>query len=159
MTLKELLIQWNRKPNAPKISVDSNGIYTVPIKDRYYLSFEESIDTKGFYIYSVVAKMNPEENLAWAVQALESNLFGKETGKNSLGFDSNTRALILFKYLSYNEINSQLFNDHIEEFIAYRNYWEKKIQQLTKGQNKKKQSMSQSLSESVSGKKVDIFFA
>lgn len=160
MKLNELLEQWSHKPDVPRLSLNPDGICVVKIKDSYYLSFEESPDGKGFYLYSVICKLNPEENNQWVLEVLSGNLFGKETGKNSLGYDVNTQALVLFKYLSNESTNYQVFRDHIEEFSAYQNYWEKKMNKLIDDSNAKgKRTMSQSLMESVSEKKVDIFFA
>lgn len=130
MELKSLINQYLRlKGGYPLQSNDS--VIKLTINDDTIIAFEESLDHGNFYLFSIIDSITPERELEVLKEALTSNLFHKETGEGSIGFDKDTKALVLFEKISLEHMDEYKLQERITKFLAYLSYLKAKYGELT----------------------------
>lgn len=67
------------------------------VNDKFCITLEEQEDGSRFYLYGVIGLIDPNEECLIFSKALEANLFGRGTGSASIGFDKQSRSLIMFQ--------------------------------------------------------------
>ncbi|MEC7838882.1 MAG: type III secretion system chaperone [Chlamydiota bacterium] len=159
MEIKNILDSWSKNFGIGNLQWDEQGVYSFKYEGIYYISIENDIQEKGAYIYSVVGVVPPERKEEITLNAIKANLFGKETGLSTLGYDENTQTLILSKYIPNELLNERYFTDQMEEFLAYRMLWAKKFESPILDTPKESESITASLRETIQKEKVQIFFA
>ncbi len=153
--LEDLIKEWSNG----KHSLDDRGICTFMLNDQYPVSIENALDESGFYIYSVIGKVPAENENAIALLIAKANLFGKETGLSSLGYDDKTQTLILFQYMAHENATLASLTHHLNEFHAYRAHWNEKFKGPMLEKIEEPESLTDSLRSSVRDQKLQIFFA
>ncbi|CDR32897.1 type III secretion system chaperone, partial [Criblamydia sequanensis] len=130
MKLGDVLFEYGKK-YGETLSKNDLGITTLRVNDEFIISFEESLDQRFIFIYSIVQVIpKGKEGEDLLVSALEGNLFGNETGKATFGYDPHTKSLVLFLRLENETFNLKTLESEIEGFIAYLAYWKAKIIEL-----------------------------
>jgi len=124
--LRDLLSEYGKKSGLGPLEMDARGVATLEFNDRYLVAFEEALGSKGMFLYAVLCSIPIGDEEIFSIQALEANLFGKETGRSSIGYDSKTRSLILFDYLDYEGLDFNHFLERLQSFCAYLEYWQHK---------------------------------
>ncbi|KIC76202.1 hypothetical protein DB42_EA00740 [Neochlamydia sp. EPS4] len=127
MELEDLLLEYGRSKQLGRLQLDSSGLCTLLMNGHYLLTFEKSHDQEGFYLYSSVGDLPLEKEGEVILMALKGNLFGRETGRASLGYVEQTRSLVLFEYFDKNELNYLQFIQRFNQFVKYLFYWITKL--------------------------------
>lgn len=130
MHLEEVLREYGRRQGLGKLELDDEGICRLMINKTSTISFEESFTLAGFFMYAAVGVLTLEQEKETALMALSANLFGRETGRSYLGYDANTRALVLFEFVSSEGLTYARFQTYFEEFIHYMLYWISKFEEV-----------------------------
>ena len=128
MKLEHLLQEFGKKKELGKLELAPSGKCKVVVNNKLVVSFEKSLDGKGFFIYAVVTQIPPEREKELSLMALGGNLFRKETGDASLGYLPQSRSLVLFKYLEEANIDYPGFDNKFEKFLQYLAYWKNKVE-------------------------------
>jgi len=126
MKLENLLPEYAQKLGMGKIVPEADGIVTLRFNDEHLVTLEPSLDGEGFYIYSVVGSM-PEMEEELARELLGSNLFGKETGHASLGYEPTVGALLLFQFFHHETTDLTAFEKELEKFLGYLAHWKGRL--------------------------------
>lgn len=135
-TLTSAIYSWKNHNPEQKIShCEVSNTITVEYEQKFFVSIEESVNGQKIYLFSIIGQIPEEAKSEIALAALKGNLFGRETGHSSLGFDEATGSLILFRDLYYGGLTNDSFSDALNEFLAYRIYWEDKIHAPAQKQN------------------------
>lgn len=127
MKLEDLLSEYGTKKGIGKFELNETGICRFIVNETTVVSFEKSLDGKGFYIYAVVCTVPPEREKEIAVMALSGNLFRRETGEANLGYIPSSNTLVLFEYVEEYATTFPLFEKKFHEFTQYLAYWIAKI--------------------------------
>lgn len=122
MKLDELVESYSRDQGLVKPDA-TNGIYRFTINNSVVIALEGSTDQKGFFLYSVIGSLPPGRESEIALKALNGNLFGKETGKGSIGYDPVTNSLVLYEYFSEYHTDLDSFKLSFRSFVQYLVYW------------------------------------
>lgn len=130
MKLEDILLEHGRRKNCGRLELDPLGVCTLSINNKLTISLEKSLDGKGFYLYGVISTLSDSDLKEIAITALSGNLFGRETGAASLGYEPGTHSLILFEYLEEEKTDFTTYLTKFEQFISYFNYWIEKIDKL-----------------------------
>ena len=128
MRLEDLLQDLKHQMGITSLELDAQGICRLVINNAVLVSLEQSLDSPGFYLYSVVGTVPPAKEKTISVQALSGNLFGKETGKANLGYLPDTNTLVLFEYIPEEGTTLVSFKKILEEFLAYLTVWHEKLE-------------------------------
>lgn len=123
MDLESILVDYGKSMNLGKLQLDSSGICTLLINDHYLVTFEKSLDKDGFYIYSSIGTIPIGKESELGLMVLKGNLFGKETGQANIGYDEQSRTLVLFEYFDNNTIDYPQFSHRFNHFLQYLFYW------------------------------------
>lgn len=130
MKLGDVLFDYGKK-YGETLSKNDLGVTTLRINDEFIVSFEESLDQRSIFLYSIVQVIpRGREGEDLLISALEGNLFGNETGKATFGFDPHTKSLVLFLRLESEDFNLKALESELGSFIAYLAYWKAKIIEL-----------------------------
>ncbi|QLH36712.1 MAG: type III secretion system chaperone [Parachlamydiaceae bacterium] len=129
MDLEDILIEYGKSMNLGKLQLDSSGVCTILINDNL-ISFEKTLDKEGFYLYASIGSLPPDRELSISLMALEANLFGKETGHANIGYEEQSRTLVLFEYFHESSLDYGLFMQRFNEFAQYLFYWITKLESV-----------------------------
>jgi Tir chaperone protein (CesT) family len=158
--LEKHIHNWTRENrNNPAIYDEKTEIFALEYDQRFYTSLEDSLNGQGFHLYSVIGKVSTEMKNEIALEALKANLFGRETGHSSIGYDDETETLILFKNVSYEGLTDASFTENLNEFLAYRIYWEKKFSEIKNTKIEMSETSSSSIKNLMIGQKMNVYFA
>jgi len=159
MEIKSLLKSWSRESDIKDLSLDDRGIWIFSTEAKFYVSIESDLRDEGLFIYSVIGNVPSDREAETALFAIKANLFGKETGRSSLGYDEQTQTLVLYKYVPFEFLTDNNFSEQIDEFLAYRTLWSQKIDSPIIDTPKTEKSITSSLRETMQKENVRIFFA
>ena len=154
MRLEELLEELSKEISPIAVKLDNQGLCQITLNKSAVVALEKSSDNEGFYIYTAVGIIPQEKEKKISLDALSGNLFGKETGKASLGYVPNTNTLVLFRYILEEGLTYTAFRKLLEEFFAYLKIWHEKVETI----KTESESLAQNLHLSKAGNLV-IFFA
>lgn len=130
MKLEDILKEYSRDKNIPLLSLDNEGICRILLNEITLINFEKSENHQSFYIYTTIGFVPQANESRISMQAIRGNLFGKETGRASIGYDPKSHLLVLFMYIEENNINYSNFLHLLEEFASYAIYWLKKVEAI-----------------------------
>lgn len=130
MHLEEILLEYGRKNGLGRLELDEEGICRLLINKTSTISLEKSLADDGFYLYSVVGALYMDKDKEVFQAVLTGNLFGKETGKASLGYDPQTRSIVLFEFIGHEGLTYSHFQTKLEDFIYYMLFWIGKCEEL-----------------------------
>ncbi|KIA76859.1 type III secretion system chaperone [Parachlamydia acanthamoebae] len=156
MQLEEILREYGRRKGIGKLELDDEGICRLMINKTSTISFEKSLFDNGFFIYTSVGILPVDKEKELSLSALIGNLFGKETGQAHLGYEPNSRSLVLFTFISYEGLTYSKFNSDFEEFIYYMLYWISKFEEL---KSESGESTKKGLYHPIDEKNKNIFYA
>lgn len=109
---------------------NDDPVIKVQINNDTILAFEESLDPDKFYLFSVIDSLPHGGELQVALEALSSNLFGQETGSSSIGYDKETRSLVLFHRGDLRELDEHRMKDLVLSFMADLSFLKAKFAEL-----------------------------
>jgi len=141
-----------------KLELDESGVCRLLINDSCVVSLEQSLDGQGFYLYATVGSIPLGQEKKFGMMALTGNLFGKETGKSSLGFAADSRSLVLFRYFDADTTDTHTFTQKLETFMQYLTYWMNKIEE-TAISGLQEVSLEKHIYDLQAHQKMKIFFA
>ena len=130
MKLEDLLIEHGKRKHIGRLELDATGVCSLIVNGTYVVSFEKSLDGKGFYLYGVVDTLSDDHAQELALSLLTSNLFGRETGRCSLGYEPSNHSLILFAYIEEESTDFNTYYRQFENFVTYLSYWIEKVDQM-----------------------------
>ncbi|NGX42194.1 MAG: hypothetical protein K940chlam7_00471 [Chlamydiae bacterium] len=157
MTLEEILNQYSKKFQLGKLELNKEGICHLVLNDSLFVALEKSLDGKGFYLYTTIGRASTAFEKALGLEALSGNLFGKETGHASLGYEPNTQTLVLFEYFS-EEITFEEFDLQLKRFAETDSYWMERLEEVSK-QPLSKSSLQKHVKSLENYENMQIFFA
>lgn len=132
MDLESLLREYARLKRLGKLEFDSTNPFSLLINNQYLVTFERSIKNSGFFIFSSLGTIPPGSETTLGLMALNANLFGKETGRASIGYVETTRTLVLFEYFDEEEgLTFVKFNERLDEFLQHLIYLSLKFESET----------------------------
>lgn len=117
MILTNIIKDLSHRFNVP-LALDENGICTLTVNGKYLISLENSTDNKGFFLYTVLYPLASYNEKELALDALKSNLFGRATGRGSIGYDPNTKSLIYFEYFDNDTTKAALFHELLVKYVG-----------------------------------------
>lgn len=129
MDLKEAVNGFLRLAGGYPIQSD-DPVIKVQVNNETILAFEESLEPDKFYLFSVIDGLPHGGELEFALEALSSNLFGQETGSTTIGYDKETRSLVLFQRADLTQMDEQKMKELITSFIAELTYLKAKFREL-----------------------------
>ncbi|CRX37652.1 type III secretion system chaperone [Estrella lausannensis] len=129
MDLKEAVNGFLRSTGGYPIQSD-DPIIKVQINNETVLAFEESLEPDKFYLFAVLDSLPHGGELEVALEALSSNLFGQETGSATIGYDKDTRSLVLFQRAELTSMDDRKMKELITSFLAELSYLKTKFQEL-----------------------------
>jgi Tir chaperone protein (CesT) family len=139
MNLESILQDYGKEQNIGKLQLDASGLCNLLVNETQIVTFEQSLSDEGFYVYSAIGAVPVGKELEYGQMALKGNLFGKETGRSSIGYVEQTRTLVLFEYFDNNGLKYMHFNERFNEFLQHLFYWKLKIQLPSKNLEQKPQ--------------------
>lgn len=157
MELETILKKYGESKGLEQVEFDKTGVCRLIINNNFVVAWEKSLDGKGFFTYSIIGTIPVGEEKRLGLMALSGNLFGIETGRANLGYDSHTRSLVLFQYYEKENLDFSIYTDQFNEFIDYLSYWNQKLE-TSETPSFPDQRLSE-MSVLKSGKKMKIFFA
>lgn len=128
MDLESILMEYGKSNNLGKLQLDSSGVCTLLINENCLVSFEKSLDKEGFYVYSSIGTIPPGKEQELSLIVLKGNLFGKETGRASIGCADQSRTLVLFEYFDENSLDYPQFSKRLNDFLQHLFYWIVKLE-------------------------------
>lgn len=128
MKIEHILQEFGKKKGLGQLELGSSGKLRVVVNNKLIVSFEKSLDGRGFFIYAVVTQVPLEREKELSLMALGGNLFRKETGEANLGYLPQSRALVLFEYIEEANIDYPGFDNKFEKFLKYLAYWKNKVE-------------------------------
>lgn len=158
MQLEDLLIEYGKLQGLGKLHLNSSGVCHLKINGSLVISLEKSLDGKGFHLYAIIGNLSDNKAKEIALSALMGNLFGKETGRATLGYESQTHSLVLSEYFEENTTDLMTFKENLVDFVRHLTYWIAKLEELLsmKEESFEKNVVSQ---PDLKDSKVKIFFA
>lgn len=102
-------------PNRALSLDQDQGRVTLRLNDSHLINIEE-VGT-DICIYSPLINdldFKPQQHFQLA---LEYNLFGKETGKGSIGYDSTINSLVYFQYISLLDFQKESLESALQLFL------------------------------------------
>jgi len=102
-------------------SPDDTGEYLLLLEPDLEILLRENA-APGITLFTTLAPLPEEKKEDFLLFAMSANLFGKETGSNFLGCDSEGKLVTLTTFLPQ-EANYRNFIDAIEEFANYAEAW------------------------------------
>lgn len=130
MQLEDLLIEYGKFHGLGKLHLNSSGVCHLKINHSLVVSFEKSLDGKGFHLYAIVGNLADDKAKEIALSALMGNLFGKETGRATLGYEPQTHSLILSEYFAESTTDLATFKENLVDFVRHLTYWTAKLELL-----------------------------
>lgn len=121
MELKVLIDDFLRANGGYPLQSDE-PVIKVKINDDKVIAFEESLERGFFYLFSVIDTLPHQKEIEILQEALSANLFHKETGQASIGFDKETRALVLFQKISFDHMDALKLQEIVTLFLAHLSY-------------------------------------
>lgn len=138
--------RWIKDNPEQRVALsEMSGTCMIEYDRRFFVSLEESVSGDKFFIFSVIGELAIETLNEVAGDILISNLFGRETGRSSIGYDDTTQSLILFRVVPYDNLTPHSFSEALNEFLAYRIYWDNKLSDLISKKNNSTPISSQNL--------------
>lgn len=128
MKLEDILIEFGNLKGLGRLSLNSSGTCYLTINDTLIVSFEKSIRNNEFYLYSTIGPLPAGKEKEFCLMALSGNLFGKETGHASLGYEHNSHSLVLFERFEEDATDIHSFNNRFNEFLSYLTYWNSRLE-------------------------------
>lgn len=161
MKLEDLLLEHGKRQQIGKLKLNSAGICSLVVNETCVVSFEKSLDGKGFFIYAVVGILPIEREKEISVMALIGNLFGKETGKANLGYAQHNRSLVLFEYFDEETTDFATYYINFEEFVGFLTYWMNKLEKSAEASPAavKEISFNKHVHDLPAHRNMHIFFA
>jgi len=158
MGLENLLLEHGKKHGLGKLILDENNICRLLVNDSLLVSLEKSLDGKGFFLYATIGSIPAGREKEVALEALDGNLFGKETGYARIGYDSTSNNLVLFQYFEEATTDYPIFSEKFEEFAQYMVYWLHKLE-IAEAPPETELSLKKHVLDLQEHKKMQIFFA
>jgi hypothetical protein len=155
MNLKGLLQKYGERRKLTLTFQD--GIARIVMGDNALLNFEPAIDGQGFFLYANLGSVADGDQTVF-YEALSANVFGKETGKASLGYVKENHLLLLFQYFEETTTEPGYFEEQLDFFYRYYHYWVKKLEKIH-SQISEPPPLSNYLKGLEEGGKMKIFFA
>jgi hypothetical protein len=162
MKLEDILLEHGRRDKIGKLELNASGVCSLVVNETCVVSFEKSLDGKGFFIYAVVGELPVEKEKEPSIMALIGNLFGKETGKANLGYAPHNHSLVLFEHFEEEYTDFFSYYHKFEEFIGYLAYWINKLEKsdVPAGATSTKElSFEKHVHDLPSHRNMNIFFA
>lgn len=130
MKLEDLLNDLGKKLGVDPIPKTKDGVYRIQVTKSNFLNFEPSLDNIGFYLYSVIGRVRPNQEKEVYKEALAGNLFGTQTGKAGLGCAVEKGLLILFQTMEEKNLEQVDFEEQVTLFCQYLFFWIEKLSRL-----------------------------
>lgn len=128
MLLENIIESYKKHYHLDELKLDSSGQCNLVINDDLIVTIERSIDEVGFFVYGAIGTIAVGDEQKVALMALQGNLFGKETGRSSIGYVEQTRTLVLFDYFELEKVRFNDFLIRFDHFIEHLYYWKMKMQ-------------------------------
>lgn len=128
MILSEVLSELAKVYHLPSLKLNAYGKCTLVINETLPISFETALAgtatlSEGFFVYAVVGQLADKVEASEVLSYLNANLFGSQTGRATLGYDSHTHSLVLFEYFNENALDFPSFLARFTLFTGYAAYW------------------------------------
>lgn len=130
MNFDTIINEYARSHGIAPLAFDEQGILHFLINDTIAVSIEKTLDNQGFFIYTVLGKIPAGRELTFTLATLEGNLFGKETGRASIGYDPLTHSLVLFRYFDGAYLETNTLANGFDDFLQIYAYWMGKLNKL-----------------------------
>lgn len=127
MKLEEILLEYKKVTGSSALALDSTGICHLRVGDTLQVSLENALDGKGFFLFSILATLSPQNEASTLLMAMNGNLFGRETGRATLGYDSINKVLVLSEYFEEHTTDFYSFIERFNHFNGYAIYWSTKL--------------------------------
>ncbi len=141
MDLESILREYGERMKLGKLGLDSSGICTLLVED-HLVSFEKSLHHEGFYVYSSIGHIPSGREQELGLMVLEGNLFGKETGRASIGYVGQSRTLVLFEYFDHETTDFTNFSQRFKSFLQHLFYWIVKLESADQFSSQKSDASS-----------------
>lgn len=158
MKLEDILLEHGKKKGLGKLELDNSGVCRMLVNETCVVTFEKSLNGKGFYMYASVGSVTPEREKELGLMALGGNLFGRETGQANLGYLPKSRSLVLFEYLDEDSTYYAIFEQKFEQFVQYLAYWINKVE-LREAPGMEEISLDKHVFDLQEHRNLKIFFA
>ena len=96
---------------------DKTDIYKFVIDDQYELFIQKSDDSDCFAIHSIIGEIPENSKEKIYSFLLESNFFGKNTGKGTIAIDPKSNKIVIFIWLDQKEITYEKFHNEVKLLI------------------------------------------
>jgi len=126
MDLKSLITQYLRLKSGYPLQKDES-IIKLQINDTV-VAFEEALEGNAFFMFAVIDTVPHERELEIMREALSGNLFHKETGDASIGYDKETRTLVLFQKIPLEHMDEHKLESALTIFLAHLSYLKTKFE-------------------------------
>lgn len=125
MEIDELLATLATKLGLESLKLDAEGICRFTVNEGVHLNVERSIDEGAFFVYAPIGLMPVRLREQCKIQSklLEGNLFRNGTGHASLGYDPDSKLIILFQEFEEESTDPEQFVDEIELLLGFVDYW------------------------------------
>jgi hypothetical protein len=132
MALAELIRQLGQDIGLPDLDVDSERrAVRLIFADDLEVEFEEPGAEHLFYVYAVVGPVLLNTSGTFFLEVMNANLFGRDTGGASFGYDASRQELVLFMRFHSHEISYTTFRKEIENFLAALKKWRADLKNIT----------------------------
>lgn len=135
MRLEQILIEYSQENNLDHtLKIDQDNKCMMTVNEINTVVFERALARNGYYIYAAIGRIPPEREAEIAILALESNLFGLETGLSQLGYAKDQRLLVLFTYLEEENVDYENFKKVFKNFTDHLLHWNEKFASILKAE-------------------------
>jgi hypothetical protein len=160
MTLEIFLKEYSEEKEFSKpLTLDDLDVCHLLVNDTTRVTFELDQEQKYFYLYTIIGIIPEDKTELVLKDAMQANLFGKETGFATLGFDPETRAMVLFERFSDQESTYETFKEHLGMFITLVERWIKRLEQNLEAKIPRPHTMDKELQTIMGKQKLQIFIA
>ena len=129
MDLRNLINQYLRLRGSYPLA-GNDSVIKLKINEETVIAFEESIENGYFFLFAVIDSLAQGREIDVLAEALSSNLFNRETGNASIGFDKDTKSFVLFQKISLNPMDEYQLQEIVSLFLVHLSYLKVKFDEL-----------------------------
>lgn len=109
--------------NVPSLVMDEAGLVGLEFDGVHTLVFQYLEESNALYMYTELGTLAPEELEKKAVELLQANLFGTQTGGATFALEPAQNTLIFSYLLPVAENMHKTMQDQVEHFLHFAEYW------------------------------------
>lgn len=123
----ELLNKLSVETGLTDLRFNEEGVASFIFDEVHQTCLEKHPDTHTLILWGKVGTLPFANREACLIHLLQGNLFGKETGKASLGLEPMQEEIYLFQTFDLDTVTFELFFEELKRFLKTQKSWAEKV--------------------------------